>query len=319
MARVYNRKEGTIEYAEGVQKTLELSRNYHVLKYIATLKLEVTNGATPVYYDDNLFRSISTLTLVANGSLNIKQIPAEKLLYNSLFDNGRILYTDITKTASGTFIQTQVVEINLIIPNEIRPLDTIFNTKIFNTLNLNVTWADSVAIGSGVTIVSGELHISSHQLVGYQRNANEPIKYYKEVASQFNVTANNNNYLIKLDPNQYYLGFLIAAKKNNVLDNTIIKNLRIKSGTTVFMDLNAETMQRLNEIDAKTITQGSTKGLYYLDFTPRNRLSDMLNTVQNAGGFNTLELELDVTNTNASTYISVFPEFVEMTGQFETK
>jgi hypothetical protein len=227
MARVYNRKEGTLNYEAGVQKTLELSRNYHVMKYILKLEVNVTNAGSGVtYYDNNLFRLISSLNLVANGSLNIKQLPAEKLIYNSIYDNGRVIYTKIDP-ASGAKKQVQVAEINLIIPNEVRPLDTILNTKVFDTLNLNVVWADASAIGTGITITDANLSVSSHQIVGYKRNANENVKYFKEVASNYNVTADNNNYLIKLDPNQFYTGFLLTTKDaDGLLQDNLITNIR---------------------------------------------------------------------------------------------
>ena len=44
MARVYNRTEGVIDFKEGDYKVLPLSRNYHVLKYILRLELNVTNA-----------------------------------------------------------------------------------------------------------------------------------------------------------------------------------------------------------------------------------------------------------------------------------
>jgi hypothetical protein len=317
MARIYKRVEGDINFQASTMKTLELSRNYYVTKYILELTAEVTNGAAPVYFNDNLFRLINNLTLVANGSVNIKQIPAEKLIYNSHYDVGRIIYSDITKTASGTFIQKQVAELYMVIPNQLRPEDTILNTSRFDTLNLNVNWADSNAIGTGVTVNSARLSVYSSQLIGYMRNKGEKTSYYKEVASKYNVIANNNNYLIKLDVNQMYNGFLITAMKDNLLTNNVIKNIRIKSGTVVFIDQPASVIQWENLSDAKIFSQSAITGMYYLDFTPRSRLSDMLNTVQAMGGFNTLELELDVQNTNANTFISVYPEFIEFTGQID--
>jgi hypothetical protein len=90
MARVYNKKEGKIEFTAGTSKPLELSRNYHVMKYILTLKMNVTTDADEVarVYDNNLFRLINILTLTANGGLHIKDITGEKLYYNYVFDNG---------------------------------------------------------------------------------------------------------------------------------------------------------------------------------------------------------------------------------------
>ncbi|MDR2081714.1 MAG: hypothetical protein LBP54_07525 [Campylobacteraceae bacterium] len=52
MARVYNRKEAVVEYTTGIQKDVELSRNYHVQRYILRLEVDVTNGV--IYYDNNL-------------------------------------------------------------------------------------------------------------------------------------------------------------------------------------------------------------------------------------------------------------------------
>jgi hypothetical protein len=319
MARVYNRKEGSIPYVASTQQTLELSRNYHVQRYLLTLEVNVENGTNGgVYYNDNLFNLISMLTLVANGSLNVKQIPGEKLYYNYLLDKGLKPYTVFNSTA-GTKTLKQSVFIDLCIPNELRPQDTILNTKVFDTLNLNVVWGDVNSIASGnVTINSARLYVSSEQLIGYQRQPGERINYYKEVARRENITSSNNNYLVKLDVNQFYAGFLLRAKNANLLSNDVIKNIRIKSGTTIFMDLGADEIQRLNENDIKIVNQDSNKGLYYLDFTPRGKLSDMLNTVQNANGFNTLELELDLVS-GTNTTIDIYSEFIEITNQTEVK
>ncbi|MDR1976517.1 MAG: hypothetical protein LBQ18_05945 [Campylobacteraceae bacterium] len=317
MARVYNRKEGQIEYQTGTTKILPLSRNYHVLKYYLTITAEIANGASPVYFDDNLFRLISKVSLVANGSLNLKIIPGEKLVYNSIFDIGRRGKTAINKTANGTYIQSQTAEINLIIPNELRPMDTVLFTRNFETYNLEVEFATAAALGTDITVNSATVDVSSQQLIGYSRSKGERINFFKETARKQKVVSDNNALSISLDVNQFYTGFLIAVKRDNVLTDAVLKNILVKSGTVVFMDTAAETIKRINEYDSKIMNFDENVGLYYLDFTPRGRLSDMLNTVQSAGGFNTLDLVLDVKNTNSDTEIAIYPEYVEITSTFE--
>jgi hypothetical protein len=319
MARVYNRTEGVIDFTAGSYKVLPLSRNYHVLKYILRLELNVTNASSGLtYYDDNLFKIIKRLELIADGGLNIKQIPAEKLYYNSILELGRNPKTSITKTV-GTFTQVQTVELNLIIPNQVRPTDTILWTKNYNTLNLEVSFGNADLLGTGITINSGKLTVDSQQLIGYSRAKEERINYYKEVAIIQNNLSDSTNYLVKLDVDRLYTGFLITAKNANVLTNDLIKNIRIKSGTVVFMEISAETIKRLNETDSKIIfiDNDINKGIYYLDFTVRNKLSDMLNTVTNNNGFNTLELELDIQGSSNTSEIMIYPEYIEITNSYE--
>jgi hypothetical protein len=310
-ARIFYRKEGVLPFVASSLNILQLSRNYHVRQYILTLKATVVNGATPVYFNDNLFNLINSIRLVGNGNVNLKQIPAEKLVYNSIINKGIKGKTSIVKTASGTFEQYQTATIDLIVPDSFRPEDTLLNTKVFDTLNLEVNWADSVALGTGVTVESASLEVSSFQMIGFEGNLDKRVAYYKEVGSKYSVTADSDNYLITLPVQQFYEGFLLTAKKANLLNSNIIKNIRIKSGTTIFIDLPAETIQRENEFSAGIKSDVSNEGLYYLDFTPRGYLTDMLNTVVKDGGFNTLELELVVKNTDATTVVNVYYNYLD--------
>jgi hypothetical protein len=141
--RIFNRVEGVLPYAEGAQGNIELSRNYHVDKYILELEVDITNAASGIVYnDDILFKLINRIELIADGGLNIKQISGEKLVYNSIFDIGQKGKT-VFSASDGTQTLVQTAEINLIIPNELRPNDTILYTKNFNTLNLEITFADA--------------------------------------------------------------------------------------------------------------------------------------------------------------------------------
>ncbi|MDR2081437.1 MAG: hypothetical protein LBP54_06070 [Campylobacteraceae bacterium] len=228
MARVYNRKEAVVEYTTGIQKDVELSRNYHVQRYILSLEVNTTTTAGAVWKDDNLFRLISSLNLVANGSLNIKMIAGEKLVYNYILNNGVKPFTQVNKGASlSNQVQKQTVFIDLVIPNEKRPQDTILFTKNFSSLYLKVKWASEAALGTGITVNSARLSIDSEQLIGYSRASNERINYFKETQQVETIPGAINNHYIKLDPNQFYTGFLLATKDaDGLLQDNLITNIR---------------------------------------------------------------------------------------------
>jgi hypothetical protein len=317
MARAYYRKEGSVEFIASTHKTLELSRNYHVMRYVFELTLNVTNESSGVvYYNNNLF-NLFDFTLTANGGVNIKQIPAEKLIYNSIINEGRETATEIN-TASGDKVLKQTAYLDLILSDDfLNPLDTVLNTKVFDTLNLEIEWHDKNALGTGFAITSGKLDVSSMQLVGFKRSPGEYIKYNKEVATTKKLTTDSNALQVIMPVQQLYRGFLLVVKKNNVLTNDVLKNIILKSGTTVFADLRADTLQRINESEFRFDSIVNNKGLYYLDFTVRSKLSDMLNTVISAGGFNTLEFIFDVEDTEGASDLIIFPEYIDITNQVE--
>jgi hypothetical protein len=317
--RIFNRPEGVVNFTAGSQASIELSRNYHVEKYLLELEVDITNDATNVSYKDNIFfRLINSLELVADGNQNIKQIPGQKLVINNVYNNGKTGYTsDINTTPSATYTAKQVATIDLSIPGMIRPADTILNARTFQTLFLYVNWGTAQNLGTGINITGARLKISSIQYIGYARNQGERIAYFKETAASYNLTANNNAFYINLPVGKYYQGLLLEVLKDGKRDDGVLNNVILKSGTVVITDLSGYTLKNLNDIDFKVNNISDLVGLYYIDFTPRGHMTDMLDTLSPTG-FNTLNLELNIGGiTNANGLLNLYYDYVEFTDLVE--
>jgi len=312
MSRIFKRKEGVIKYTPSTQQRLQLSRNYHVQNYLVKLTVTHTNS-TAIFADDRLFSLINSIQLVGNGNENIKQIPGNKLYISNLVFTGQEALTDI-KTADGTGLVSYVYGIiNLSLPKTVRPQDTILNTGIFQSLDLNVEWGSSANLGTGITVTSADLTVYSNQLVNYKRNVGETIKYFEETSLVEEVTATTTQMTINLPVNKLYKSLNITSVLGNKRVNTIINSIKVKSGTTVIVEWDAQALQDYNIFNYNIHNSGDFTGIYVVDFTERGRLSDVLNTMQGSG-FNTLELVLDVTKqTGGTNFVNVYPDTLKDT------
>lgn len=309
MARIFKRKEGVVNYEATTQQRLQLSRNYHVQNYL--VKLEVNHdNATAVFSDEGLFSLINGIQLVGNGNENIKQIPGNKLYLDNLVATSKSGKSSI-QTADGTGKVSYVYGIiNLSMPRVSRPHDTILNTGVFQSLDLNVDWGASASLGTGITVNSAKLTVYSNQLIGYKRNAGETIKYFEETSLSEEVTASTNEMTINLPIQKLYKSLSVVASVDGKRSNAVVNAIKIKSGTTVMVEWDAEALQTFNDFNYGIQNGEDMAGVYIVDFTERGRLSDLLDTINN---FNTLELVLDVTKQTGTNFVTVYSDVVKQT------
>jgi hypothetical protein len=318
MARIFKRKEGLVPYSPSAQARLELSRTSHVQYLVVKLTVNHTNGTTPVLNDAKLWSLINSVEIVANGNENIKQIPATKLFIDNIMATGMdgLNSVDLTPSADGE--SYAYAKVYFEVPNAVRPHDTIINTRLFSTFDMLVNWGSSASLGSDVTVTDAKLEVSSASLIGYERDTNETIKYFKETSLMKEVTSSSNEMTIQLPVEKLYKGLTIMATNDNIKTNDVINNVIIKSGETVFFNWDFETLQALNNMNFTPETSANLNGIGIVEFTERGRLSDMLNTVSAKGGFNTLEVVLDVTKSAEGTdRIYIFSDTVQNTGVVE--
>ncbi len=268
MARVYKRKEGVIAFTPSTQQRLQLSRNYHVNRYLVKLEVKHTN-ATAKFKDENLFALINGLQLVGNGNENIKQIPGNKIWIDNVIATGKSGKSKIEK-ANGDKVSYVWGFIHLSMPNVVRPIDTILNSGVFQSLDLNIDWGSSANLGSGITVTSANLTVYSDQLINYKRNAGETIKYYEETSLNEEVTASTTEMTIQLPVNKLYKALTIVGVVDGKRNNALIKGIKLKSGTTVIMDWNAEALRVFNDfnygIENDEVLTGLTDKLKYPRF-----------------------------------------------------
>ncbi|WP_331773813.1 hypothetical protein [Sulfurospirillum sp. 1612] len=312
MARTFKRKEGSLSFTASTQTRLQLSRNYHVESYLVKIKVTHTNGASPKFYNEGVLSLINGIQLVGNGNENIKQIPGNKLYIDAILSNGKQGKTVLDTTASTSGLVSYVwAKINLSMPNSVRPWDTILNTGVFQSLDLIVDWGSSANMGEDITITAADMTVYSNQLIGYTRGKGEVIKYYEETALKEEVTSTNSEFTITLPINKLYRSLVVAATVDNIRSGNVIKGLKVKSGTTVIVDWDSEALNEFNKEHFRIEGDQDFTGIYVIDFAERGRLSDVLNTL--TGGFNTLELVLDVEKQSGSNFVQVYSDTVKQT------
>jgi hypothetical protein len=316
MAQKFDKIEGYLDYGIG-NKVLELSNNYHETALILELELNVTNSSA-VYTDpNNLFSIISNFNITGDANNNIKQIYGEKLVYNNIIDFGKIGKT-VVSTANGTVTQKQTAILNFNTIGTIRPYDTIFNTRAFRNLILEVTFLGASALGSGITINSGKLKVSSKQLLDYNRNAGERVIYYKEVVNKRVQVTNGNGFFIELPTERRYKSILLKVEKGGSRADNIVKHIRLKSGNTDFISQDAPTLKNAFILNNGIINDSDMTGLYPINFIERGHITDALNTVTKESDYNTLEFLLDIDGADATTFVTVYSDFFEVTNLVET-
>lgn len=196
-------------------------------------------------------------------------------------------------------------------PGMARPQDTILFTKPFTNFDLIVNWGSNATIGSGIDVKSARLDIFADTFSGFTRDKTEPIMYFKETALVEPITGSNNELTITLPPKKEYKTISIVAEVAGLKNDNVIKNVMLKSGETVHVNLEAEALKADNYMTYQPPTPGDLKGTYIINFTPRGRISDLLNTISQ---FNTLELVLDVEKqSGGDNFVTVYSDWVELT------
>lgn len=313
MARQFKIKEGVVPFVESNQKTLDLSRNYHVAYYLVKLSVTHDNSNADLN-DEKIWRLINNFRIVADGNVSIKQTPGSKIALNNLLHTGRRGKSSIDTTNGNNKKSYVWGIIPMSIPGMVRSHDTILNTAPYKSLQLLVNWGSSSNVGSGVTVKDAIIDVYSSQLVGYKRNEKETIKYFVENSLQENITNTTTEHTIQMPVNKNYQAFTLMATVDDKRNDNIINRIKIKSGSTVIVDWDAEAIRAMNIFNSHIEDNEDMTGIYKIDFTERGRLSDLLNTHTN---FNTLEIVLDVTKQSGTNVVYVLADEVEETGLTE--
>jgi len=316
MARTYKRKEGQAVFAAGTQGRIELSRNFQVTQLLCRLDVNHDNATGATFYSEDFANLINSLQVVANGNKTIKHIDVKKAIYNAVFFGGKRMLKSVDSTIATGRTSTIYFTIDFAKPGMVRPLDTVENTGLYTTFDLLIDWASSSNVGTNITVNSATLSVSSSQLVGYSRNPGERIAHNIETQRSKEVTSSTSEFQIDLPVKKLYQRFLIGAFVDGVRNGDMITAVKIKSGTTTFMELDAEDLRVLNAASHKVQDPADTTGLYLIDFVERGRNSDALNTNSN---FNTLELVLSVTKQSGTNKIVVYSDSMDIDDAVEVQ
>lgn len=312
----YRLGEGIIDYKSGTRQNIALDRNYHNNGIMCTLTVEHNNTTGAVFNDPQLLSLISSIEIVGNGSERFKTITPDKIWLNEIKNFGKQYTADIKTNIASNLTSKMTFFIPFTMLQMVRGEDTILDTSKFTSLNLFVNWGGNTSIGTNIAVTSANIQAFSMGVKGHTYAVNEPLKYYIENTNQEEVTSTTNNFTIKLPDGKFYKGFAISSKVAGMFDDGVISNIKLKSGSTVFIDWSADAIRALNQREMNIKTASILKGLYYLEVTARGKMSDMINT---ATKYKTLELEFVVAKGAGTTTIEVNTDEVEFTNIIPNK
>lgn len=316
MARTYLRKEGQASYTASTQSRIQLSRNYHNRYLLCKLTVNHTNGAAPVFKTDGMANLINAVQIVANGNKTIKHVDAKKLVFNALYAKGKPMQSSLFTTASTAGTSTLYFTVDFSKRGMVRPEDTIENSSLYTTFDMMIDWANAAAVGADVTVDSATIEVASNQLVGYTRNPGERIAHNVETQLTEEITSSTTEYQISLPVKKIYQQLLIGAFVDGNRSNAVINGVKLKSGTTIFLDWKADDLRADNIDRHEVITEANANGLLLVDLVGRGRNSDALDT---RGEFNTLELVLDVTKQSGTNNVTVWTDVFDVEQSVEIK
>ena len=315
MGRAFKHPGGRADYVSGTQSRIELPRNYHAHRMQCKLEIDhdvVTSVA--VLKQLGFANLINSIQVVGDGNETIKSIDIKKCIFNSITHQGKAMQS-VQNTAVGTGHKSYIYfTIDFSKRGMVRPADTIENPTNYRTFDLLIDWASVVNVGTNITINSAVLTVQAQSFVNYSRNPGERTAHYVETQLKKNIEASSSELTIELPTGKRYYSLLLNSVIDGVASNAVINSVKLKSGTTVFMEINADDL-RADNIDRYGITtETDADGILKLDFAERGRASDLLDT---RGNFNTLQLVLDVTKQTGTNTVTVYSDVLEVLDHME--
>lgn len=307
-------KEGDCAFKQGSKEKIKLDTSFFVNGLMCKLNITHANGAKPSFNEPKLLTAFESISIVANANEHLKTLTPHKIYANEIRNFGKLSHFDIDTTANQTVNSFVTFFIPFSMIKMIVGEDTILDTSSFSSLNLFVQWADNKALGSDITISSGDLHVYSMAIENHVYNKNEPIKYYVENSiDNKEVTSNNDTFQFELPNDKIYKSLILAATVDGKMSDTVIENIKVKSGSKIFLDWDADILRSKNIREMGIIDESLLKGHYLIDPTQRGRITDSYNIIKSAGGYNKLTVILKVKKGAGETYVSLSSDEFEST------
>ena len=322
--KLLERDIGSIDYAQNQPRTLQLPRNYayRALSLKLVCDLTWTESTPGSVMDSAPAQLIRNIVIRANGRDVIKNYDMETLHRLCQIRYG--VRPKLISPASTGALSDQALEVHAVIQFEmfraVKPVDSLLDSSGLATLELIVTWGTGANVFGGayvgtVTVNSATLYVSSTENIGVPPGTRFMVN--KEYAIESQVTAATTRHQIILPVSNLYRCFVIKTVSDDVLVNTILRNITLKSGTEVYKFLEARHLQMNNRLDygiecpvslaaalgGADYANNLLDGYYVLEFVRDGRLTEMLDTSK----LSSLELILDVLNPGTVDMITIYP------------
>lgn len=309
MFRNIIRRVGQIDFTAINQvKSLDLPRKdfYRNLILKLTVVDTITTLGSPVLYANTPGQFLKRIEVIADGKDTIKSIGGIPLIFKNFFNfttyPRRVVPT--LSAAALTWTITLILPFSLL--RAIREIDTILDSGKLSTFELRVTGGDSADFYSTLpttrAFTSATLEVLVNEAIKFDTKPITP-SVYKELTIEKAMSATSNEFQILLPVGNIYRGFMIEATSNKVLVNTLIQDIQIRSGTTVFYKAAWGTVRDANALFNNMETV-AFDGMAYVEFCPEGRMVDALD----ASKLSMLEAIFGTTYLTATDFIRIYPD-----------
>lgn len=313
---VRRRFERTIEYSANNKVGESLSRG--LISRHLTLQLEgaptltaLNNSAANTLKAEE-WGVVSRIDVIANGSDVIFSMSGEQLWWLNYFVFGAV--PPVTAAIGDGATADPPFDSSLILPfwmpRSLRPFDTALDSRVLSDLKVEVTWGTHTSINSAATGFTTDPTLKVNTLGSFNAPAAAFSQWRRFIIEQ-TISAANSALRVQLPVGAIYRGFLLNTVSDSVDVGTMLDNFKLKSGTTVFADIDAEVLavesRLMNGIPltaARRSSSSSVNGWYYYDHVTDGRLTEGIDTL----GFSEIELELNVANPGAADTIFIIPQ-----------
>ncbi len=329
--KILERELGSITFAAGQTRTLQLPRNYAYrtiqLKLVATMDRVVgaTGGAPKDSCPAQLIRNI---TVRANGRDVIKSLDFETLHRLNQIRHGvrpHISFADFSGyTVASDVAMVVHAQLDFAMWRAIRPIDTLLDSAGLATLELIITFGNPDDVmnkaydpaSGGCTVDDATLYVAAVEAVGVPQGTRFMVCKEYMIRSQVNVASGSHQ--IQIPVGNAYRSFVLKTHSDRNQVDTILNNIQIKAGTEVFKNRLASFLQMDNRIELATevaevagsaaavdhyFLEHLLEGYYLLEFVKDGRLTESLDSSK----LSSLELLLDVNNPGTEDFIDVYP------------
>lgn len=331
--QLLERTIGSIPYAAGQTRTLELPRNYAYRKlYFLLSAAGVYRGAhgTPGASgakDSAPAHLIDNIAIRANGRDVIKSLDFAALHRLCQQRYGTRPFIQVPDAWDGDAAITSGDAIDMKIAafldfemwRAIRPADTFFNSRRLTTLELIVNFANPNAMmldnyDNDVTLDEATLYVDSLEAVGLP--AETALMVNKENRWRFPVAVSGDHH-VRIPVGNVFRQFMLrTTDSNGALVNDLIDRITLKSGTEVFKLVYASRLQAANRLELglenpigndsqdRAQYENIQPGHYLLDFVKDGRLTECLDTSR----LSDLEMILHVSSTGTTSgTVDIYP------------
>jgi len=314
---------GQINYVNGGSGTpLDIPRGLLLksLRLRLSGTLTVAGGPITSWNSETPLGLMSRIELTADGRKPFWSISGRRLFRKNQFTRGKQgELVSLTNLNNGTYAFVAYVSIDCGAERTINPFESFLDTRLYDGLQLKITFA----AGSSLAVVGGgSVTVNAGTLVDVQADYTttgfEYVAYNKIVTTDtINVTAVSANLKQTLNRNGLLHDLLFATDIDNVVSDSIINNISLRSESSVFhMDhLNWATIQAQNmqdfTLDSPTFG-GRISGYAMHELAEDYTLETSLDTT----GLNVLDLVFDVANPAGTTKtIDIVQTFYEPAGR----